>query len=72
MTQQAPLPDLILEPLVREHIGLGLAEVGLARDPRGLRLQPDKERIHQQAGHILTHGTAMIRFRATEWRPRLT
>lgn len=46
--------------LTSQHIGHGFAEVGLARDTRGLSCQPGKELIDQRAGQGLADRPAMI------------
>jgi len=46
--------------LAFEHIGHGHAEIGLARDARGLRGQPGEELIHQWAGQVLADSPAMF------------
>ena len=46
--------------LASEHVGERHAEVGFARDARGLGGQPGEELIHQRAGEILADRAAMI------------
>lgn len=49
-----------------QHVGHGLAKVGLAQDPRSLGLQPVEELIDQRSGQFQAHGDAMIWVRATD------
>jgi hypothetical protein len=52
--------------LTFQHVGHGLTEVGFARDPRGLRLQPGEEFIDQRAGHFLPDSPAVARVRPSD------
>jgi hypothetical protein len=52
--------------LTFQHVGHGLAEVGFARDPRGLCLQPGEEFIEQRAGHFLPDSAAVVRVGASD------
>jgi hypothetical protein len=49
--------EAVLPP---EHVGHGLAKIGLARDPGGLCLQLGEEHVHQRAGQFMSDRTTVI------------